>query len=181
MFEHEEQELLDVVNESDEVVGSIYRGDIMSLNNTPGRYVRAVELFLQRPNGDIYLPRRSPEKKLFPSSLDHSAAGHMIKGESYEQALVRETKEELGIDVTPKDCVFIKKFTPTDEIFYFRKFYLLRTDKEPILSPEHVEATWIPPSQLQSFIENDLPTKHTMYEDIDALVDFLAQETYNDS
>lgn len=56
MFEYEEKELLDVVNENDEVIDSIRRADIMSLRQTPGRYLHVVELFLQRPNGDIYLP-----------------------------------------------------------------------------------------------------------------------------
>lgn len=175
MFEHEEQELLDVVNDQDEVVDSILRADMMQLRDTPGRYLRVIELFLQRPNGDIYLPRCSPEKKIFPGSLDHSAAGHMMKGESYEDALVRETREELGIETTPTDFIFMKKFTPTNELFYFRKFYLLRTDKEPKLSSEHTEAVWLPPTQLQQALDRDVPAKHTMYEDIPILVDFLAK------
>jgi isopentenyldiphosphate isomerase len=179
MFEHEEQELLDVVNDQDEVIDSIHRRDMMTLRDTPGRYLRVIEVFLQRPNGDIYLPRRSTEKKIFPGSLDHSAAGHMIKGESYEQALVRETREELGIETTTNDFVFIKKFAPTDNLFYFRQFYLLRTDNAPVLSPEHIEAVWLKPEQLADFIANDVPAKHTIYEDIPVLVDFLRQETYN--
>lgn len=181
MFEYEERELLDVVDDRDEVIGSIHRSDMMTLRDTSGNYLRVIEVFLQRTNGDIYLPRRSTEKKIFPGSLDHSAAGHMIKGESYEQALVRETHEELGMKTTPDDFVFIKKFSPTHELFYFRKFYLLRTDKEPLISPEHTEAIWIAPNKLQTFVENDIPAKHTIYEDIPVLVDFLGQEPYNKS
>lgn len=181
MFEHEEQELLDVVNDHDEVIDSLHRSEMMSLRDTPGRYLRVVELFLQRPNGDIYLPRRSTEKKIFPGTLDHSAAGHMMKDESYEQALVRETHEELGIETMPDNFIFIKKFSPTDELFYFRKFYLLHTDKEPQLSSEHTEAIWLAPNNLQTFVENDIPAKHTIYEDISVLVDFLGQEPYNKS
>ena len=63
MFEYEESELLDVVNDHDEVIDLIHRGDMMSLRDTPGRYLRVIEVFLQRSNGDIYLPRRSPHKK----------------------------------------------------------------------------------------------------------------------
>ena len=177
MFDYEEKELLDVVNDNDEVIDTIHRADMMSLRDTPGRYLRVIEVFLQRPNGDIYLPRRSTEKKLFPGSLDHSAAGHMMKDESYEQALVREVREELGIETSADDFVFIKKFTPSNELFYFRNFYLLRTDKEPILSSEHTEAVWLPLHELQAFITQDVPAKHTLYEDIAELTAFLARET----
>ncbi|WP_260763374.1 NUDIX domain-containing protein [Candidatus Mycosynbacter amalyticus] len=173
MFEHEEAELLDVVNDHDEVIDSIHRGDMMTLRDTPGRYLRVIELFLQRPNDDIYLPRRSPHKKIFPGSLDHSAAGHMNRGESYEQALVREVHEELGIETTPEDFEFIHKFSPSEELFYFRQFYLLRTDQEPQLSPEHTEAVWLPPHELQAYIEHDVPAKQTIYEDIPILIAFL--------
>lgn len=181
MFEHEEQELLDVVNDRDEVIDSIHRRDMMSLRDTPGRYLRVIEVFLQRPNGDIYLPRRSTEKKIFPGSLDHSAAGHIDKGESYENALVRETYEELGIKTVPNDFMLIKTFSPSSELFYFRKFYLLRTDEEPILSPEHTEAVWLPADKLQGFIDGDVPAKHTVYEDIPILIDFLQHETQQQS
>ena len=175
MFEHEEQELLDVVDENDNVIDTIHRRDMMSLRDTPGRYLRVIEVFLQRPNGDIYLPRRSSEKKIFPSSLDHSAAGHMMRGETYEDALVRETREELGIETIPSDFIFIKKFLPNDDLFYFRKFYLLRTDTPPKLSSEHTEAVWVSPGQLQQTLDQDVPAKHSMYEDIPMLVDFLAR------
>lgn len=177
MFEYEESELLDVVNDKDEVIDVIHRSDIMSLRNTPGRYLHVIEVFLQRPNGDIYLPRRSSEKKLFPGSLDHSTAGHMMRGESYEQALLRETREELGIDATLKDFLFIKKFSPKDELFYFRKFYLLQTDATPRLSPEHTEAIWVPLNQLRDFLNNDIPTKSPLYEDVGVLVGFLSPES----
>lgn len=176
MFEHEEHETLDVVNSQDEVIDSIHRGNMTNLRDTPGRYLRVVELFLQRPNGDIYLPRRSTEKKIFPGSLDHSAAGHVLQGESYEQALVREIHEELGVNTALKDILWIKKFTPTDKLFYFRNFYLLRTNKEPQLSDEHTEAVWISPSKLYDFVANDIPAKHTLYEDISVLTELLLHE-----
>lgn len=173
MFEHEEDETLDVVDRSDTVVDSIYRRDIMQLQNTPGRYVRAVEAFLQRPNGDFYMPRRSPHKKLFPGSPDLSAAGHLLQGETYEEALVRESQEELGISITSDDFTLIKRFEPTEKVFYFREFYLLHTDQQPRLSQEHTEAVWLSTSDLHKFSEFKVPAKDTLYEDIEALLAFV--------
>lgn len=177
MFEHEEAELLDVVNDRDEVIDSIHRRDLMSLRDTPGRYLRVIEVFLQHSDGHIYLPRRSEHKKIFPGSLDHSAAGHMMKGESYEAALVRETREELGLETTPEDFTLIHMFSPSADLFYFRKFYLLRTDQRPTLSPEHTEAVWLAPEALQGYVKRDVPAKHTIYQDIPILLEFLQRET----
>ena len=39
---------------------------------------------------------------LAPGKWDQSAAGHVDEGESYIEAALRETKEELGLDI-PKD------------------------------------------------------------------------------
>jgi isopentenyldiphosphate isomerase len=175
-FEHEEEEILDLVDDNDEVVGTIRRGDMMSLKETPGRYIRAVDIFIQRSNGDIYLPRRSKGKKLFPGGLDLSAAGHLNSGETYEEACVREVKEETGIVTTPDDFHFIAKLKPTPQLFYFDVIYLLRTDEEPKLSPEHTEGTWINPSQLETTVGNDVPTKHTLTTDIPILINYLNNE-----
>lgn len=177
LFASEEYELLDIVDSTDHVIDTIRRSDMMSLRNTPGRYLRVIEVFLQRSNGDIYIPRRSSHKKIFPSSLDHSAAGHLMQGESYEAASVREVTEELGIITKKADYRHIKKFHPSSEIFYFREFYLLHSDTEPRLSSEHTHAYWVAPRALQEFIDHDIPAKQTIYQDIPALLQYLDKTT----
>lgn len=176
MFDSDDQEILDVVNENDEVIGTINRGDMSSLKQTPGRYLRTIEMFIQRPDGAIYLPRRSTQKKIAPGGLDLSVAGHMLSGETYEQACVREIKEEAGIDATIDQLILIAKVKPSSAIVYFRNIYLFRTDTTPQLSPEHTEATWISLDKLESTVQNDIPTKETLYEDITLLLDYLSSK-----
>jgi isopentenyldiphosphate isomerase len=173
MFESDNKEDLDVVNEKDEVIGQINRGDMMSLRDTSEQYIRAIDVFIQRSNGDIFLPRRSKEKKIAPGGYDFSAAGHLPRGESYTQACIREINEETGIIVDPQDLALITKFKPTPHLFYFRELYLLRTDQEPKLSAEHTEATWVKPENLEDTVRNDIPTKETLIESIPVLVDYL--------
>ena len=96
-----------------------------------------------------------------------------MSGESYDQACIREVKEELGIDIATDELTFIAKIPPSPQLFYFRMFYLLRTDKEPRLSPEHVEFTWVKLNDLAEFVNNDVPTKETLYEDVPLLVEYL--------
>lgn len=53
---------------------------------------RIVIVYVTRANGDIILQERMDGR------LDHSCAGHVDPGETYETAAVRELKEELGIE-----------------------------------------------------------------------------------
>ncbi len=180
MFDSDNKEILDVVNDNDEVIGTVARGDIMSIKDKPGHYLRCVDIFIQRPNGDICLPRRSLHKKIAPGGLDASASGHIPSGETYEQACIREIKEEMGIDVTISDLTLVATIRPSAKLFYFRKLYLLRTSQVPQLSSEHTELVWVPPKNLWDFVHNDIPTKETLDDDIPALVEYLNKEQSNE-
>lgn len=179
MFDSDDQEVLDVVDSNDTVIDTIKRGDMDTLHNTPGRYLRTVELFIQRSDGAIYIPRRSLEKKTAPGGLDLSVAGHIFSGETYEQACIREIKEEAGITATIDQLILLGQFKPSAKILYFRNIYLFRTDIEPRLSPEHTESIWVHPDQLVATTQNDIPTKETLHEDIQLLLAYLKDTGYN--
>ena len=173
----EDQELLDIVDENDEIIGTIARSDMMQLQHTPGRYLRAIDVFIQRSNGDIFLPRRAPHKKIAPGGLDASASGHIASGETYDQACIREIYEETGLSVTMDDLILIGTIRPSKILFYFRKVYILRTDQIPQLSNEHTEGVWIAPDALADTVYNDIPTKQTLDDDIPLLVHYLQKES----
>ena len=50
---------------------------------------------------------RCAEKKLYPNTWDCSFAGHIGTGESSTQAVLREGKEELGIDVNLENLEYV--------------------------------------------------------------------------
>ncbi len=152
MAHNDEDEILDVVNENDDTTGTIRRGDAANMERLPNSYLRFVEIFIQRSNGDIYLPRRSQDKKIAPGGLDISAAGHVMHNESYEEACEREVNEETGIKLNPGDLTLIATIPPSKNIPIFRKLYLLHTDLAPRLSPEHIGATWVQPGKLSDAI-----------------------------
>ncbi len=54
---------------------------------------------VQRGVVEVLLQRRSPQKWTWPNCYDISAAGHIDAGEEPLAAALRETKEELGIDL----------------------------------------------------------------------------------
>jgi 16S rRNA (adenine1518-N6/adenine1519-N6)-dimethyltransferase len=90
-------EMFDVVDEKDRVVGTFPR-DHVHVNNLRHR---AVHVLLFNAGGEIYLQRRSPWKDKNPGLWDSSAAGHVDAGETYARAAEREVGEELGVRCRP--------------------------------------------------------------------------------
>lgn len=56
-----------------------------------------VHLHILNREGKLYLQKRSMHKDIQPGKWDTAVGGHMDYGESVEEALSREVREELGI------------------------------------------------------------------------------------
>src|SRR5688572_21675258 len=88
------EEIFDIVNEADEVIGCAVRADIHRRQLKH----RAVHILVFNRRGDLFLQKRSLTKDCFPGAWDTSAAGHLGCGETYDDAAVRELREELGVE-----------------------------------------------------------------------------------
>src|SRR5712664_3360101 len=93
------EEIFDVVNECDEVIGQERRSEVHRL----GLQHRAVHVLIFNARGEVFLQKRSMKKDTFPGVWDSSASGHLDVGETYDACAVRESREELGLSlaVTP--------------------------------------------------------------------------------
>ena len=80
-----------VVNEKDEVIGTMLKSEAHK-KGTPHRIAIT---YLEKKAGEILVQVRAD------GYLDHSSAGHVDPGESYEQAALRELAEELGVTGVP--------------------------------------------------------------------------------
>ena len=89
------EEIFDVVNECDEVIGQAPRSEVhrRKLNH------RAVHVLVFNSRGDLFLQKRSMLKDCFPGAWDSSASGHLDCGEGYDACAVREVREELGVEL----------------------------------------------------------------------------------
>ena len=151
-------ELLDIVNERDEVIGQEYRETVYAQKSSAFRVVNG---FLVNDAQQVWIPRRSAGKKLFPLCLDTSIGGHVAAGESYEVAFAREAQEELAVDVTSLPCSFAGKLTPhSHNVSAFMHVYILRTNIDPDYNrSDFVEACWKSPTEVIESIKNGEPAK----------------------
>jgi 16S rRNA (adenine1518-N6/adenine1519-N6)-dimethyltransferase len=85
-------EILDIVNNNDEVIGRLPRRIV----HRDGHNHRAVHILVFDSRGRIFLQKRSMTKDTFPGAWDSSASGHVDSGEDYAACAVRELREELG-------------------------------------------------------------------------------------
>ena len=118
------EELFDVVNEDDEVIGRQPR----SLVHAKGLRHRAAHVLVFNSNGKVFLQLRSMSKDNNPGVWDSSCSGHVDAGETYTEAAVRELMEEIGLTVkSPLEPLFkINACEETDQEFV----WVYRTQSE---------------------------------------------------
>ena len=95
-----QEEIFPIVNTEGEVVGSATREECHA-----GTFLLhpVVHLHIFNSAGELYLQKRVMTKKIQPGKWDTAVGGHVDYGERIEDALLRETREELGVrDFTPE-------------------------------------------------------------------------------
>src|SRR5258706_10397122 len=90
------EEIFDVVNERDEVIGQQSRSEVHRL----GLKHRAVHVLVFNSRGEVFLQKRSLQKDRQPGLWDSSASGHLDCGENYDDCAVREAREEIGLKLS---------------------------------------------------------------------------------
>ncbi|GHU61852.1 NTP pyrophosphohydrolase [Bacteroidia bacterium] len=105
------EELFPLVDEAGLVIGKATRSDCHSGSKM---LHPVVHLHIFNQNGELLLQKRAMDKDIQPGKWDTSVGGHINFGESVEEALFREVKEELGLTAfTP---VFLRSYIFESEI-----------------------------------------------------------------
>jgi isopentenyldiphosphate isomerase len=99
-----QNEIFEIFDEHDCLTGVARRSEC---HGNPGLIHRTAHVVVYHPDGRILLQRRSMNKDIQPGKWDTAVGGHVMPGETYEQAAVREMAEELGLpETTPLKFLF---------------------------------------------------------------------------
>lgn len=168
-----DDEILDLVDRSDKVIGTINRKDYTTLLKDNLGYIRAADLFILNSEGKIYVPTRTADKTIAPNGYDFSVGGHVASGEDYLSTIIREANEELNLIIEPRQLMLIDK-TMQEEIRYIRYLYLYRSDETPVYNPsDFVTAEWMTPAEVTQKIDNGHLAKSSLKPSISILTKYL--------
>lgn len=106
-------EMLDIVNEKNESVGRAPKEEI-HLKNMPHRHIF---VFIFNKKGEMIIQKRVMSKLKNPGCWTASVSGHVAAGESYEEAAIRETMEELGVKAQKAKLNLLKIFRGDENDF----------------------------------------------------------------
>lgn len=113
--------------------------------------VRVTATGLVVRDGRVLLGRRTSAIRF--AGMWDAFGGHLERGESPEEALRRELREELGIRVTSAEPLGeYDDLDPTSrETFRHHLFLVTAWDGEPhVANEEHSEIRWFPPSEVEA-------------------------------
>ena len=142
-------EIFDVVNDHDEVIGRETRGKVHRL----GLKHRAVHVLVYNRRGELFLQKRSMKKDTFPGAWDSSASGHLDAGEEYDACAVRELWEEIGLKTERPLTRLFKLDACAETGQEFVWVYRLESEGPFTLHPEEIETGgWFAPEKVTSWM-----------------------------
>jgi isopentenyldiphosphate isomerase len=127
-----QEEIFPIVNTEGKVIGSATRTECHA-----GTFILhpVVHLHIFNSQGDLYLQKRVMTKKIQPGKWDTAVGGHVDYGESVEEALLRETREELGIQDFESEFLLSYEFRSTVEtelVYVYKSLYNGEFNLNPI-------------------------------------------------
>ena len=145
-------ELLDLVNEKDEIIGEVWKSEA---NQNPKLIHREVAVIIHNNTGKVLFQKRSKLKKVNPGIWAKTTAGHVGKDENPLNAAHRELIEEMGFDT--KLIFFEKTLAKPKNETHFTYWYVGKFPKKAKikLQKEEVDsAKFLSPNELQKLIDS---------------------------
>jgi isopentenyldiphosphate isomerase len=144
-------ELVDVIDDAGNTVGVVSRRE-MRLNRLPHRCTYVL-VFNQR--GKLFIHLRTPAKDVYPSYWDVCVGGVLVAGESFEQGMRREIREELGIDAVAEP-LFPFRYQDDKTVVQAMAYRLVHEGPFCLQAEEIVRGEFVPLPELLERIKRNL-------------------------
>jgi len=142
-----------IVDEKDNIIGSKPR-DIVDKEKL--RY-RVAGLWIQNSKGENLLARRAYTKIHYPGRWGPAVAGTVEEGGSYKENMIKEIKEELGLqNINLEEA---KKIQVSGKYNHFTQWFIAIIDKPAkdfkVQKEEVVEIKWFSKKEFLEQLENN--------------------------
>ena len=155
MNQHDVDELVDIVDEQDRVIKTVWRSQAYAEKL---KYTRIVLAFIVNRHDRLAILRRTPEKAVAPNALA-LVGGGVQSGETYLQACKREIQEEALFEVRDhqiKELGYLNPFS--DSMCFFKTIYEVKVDHDTIsFNPaDFSELLWLTPQEVLARHDHDV-------------------------
>ena len=111
-----------------------------------------VIIFIENSKGEFLIQKTSTSKK-----GDYATTGgHVTYGSTFNESIIREVKEELGIDITNEKIIEVYNYIYNK---YYQKVFYLKKDidiKDLTIEDKEVESiSWLTKEQIEELIINN--------------------------
>jgi len=141
------EEMVDIVTADDTVVRAVSKRDA----HLRGYLHRTVIAEVLNSKGEWLMVKQAGDRQ-DPGQYVSPVGGHVRSGETVEDALRREAKEELGLADTSftyvGKAVYNREVCGRKENHYFIQF-IIRSDAQPVLNAESVSFRFFSPGEMK--------------------------------
>jgi isopentenyldiphosphate isomerase len=144
-------ELVDVIDDAGNTVGVVTRRE-MRQSRLPHR---CTYVLVFNSRGELFVHLRTPIKDVYPSYWDICVGGVLSSGETFDQGVRREIREEIGVDVESVQRLFPFAFSDERTIVQGMVYKIVH-DGPFVLQPEEVvRGEFLPVNEVLRRVQED--------------------------
>lgn len=137
-----------------------------------GKYIIVVLIFIQNKEGKFLIQKRSKIK----NGKFATTGGHLKTGENSIQGILAEVKEEIGLDLNPKDLQLYYSGRSDKEKVFWDDYYIkmdVPNIENLVLQKEEVESVcWLSIDEINTLMKEDKFFKNH-FEEFEILLKWL--------
>lgn len=174
-------ELWDIYDINKKKTGRTAERDLYQFKE--GEYHIVVTGIIMNSKNEILISKRAKHKKF--GLMWECNGGSILKGETSLEGVLRELKEELGIEFSKKEAIFLKEIRGDKLSPNFKDLWLFRrnVDLKDITFPdgESIDAKWVTIDEFMKMYKNKeiIPTADFGIDEYNKALDLKQIESYN--